>query len=71
MDSNKHSVCKRRKANQVANAYVDNTGNIYVNKEKQKEETSETICNSMKLIAQTWERLLFRSGGKLCPKKMF
>eukprot|EP00957_Ditylum_brightwellii_P018537 1393447-Ditylum_brightwellii.AAC.1 len=31
----------------------------------------ETTCDSMKLIAQTWGKLLFRSGGKLCSKKTF
>eukprot|EP00957_Ditylum_brightwellii_P159134 12111435-Ditylum_brightwellii.AAC.1 len=53
------SACKHKKANQVANTYVDGTGNMYVNEEKQKEETPEIIRDSMKSIAQTWETLLF------------
>eukprot|EP00957_Ditylum_brightwellii_P165327 12588251-Ditylum_brightwellii.AAC.1 len=65
------SVCKKKCTTQVADAYVDNTGNTYVNEEKQSSETPESIRDNMQHTAQTWERLLFRSGGRLCPKKTF
>eukprot|EP00957_Ditylum_brightwellii_P195280 14877461-Ditylum_brightwellii.AAC.1 len=65
------SICRRKIATWVTDAYVDDTGNTYVNKEKQSSETPELIRDTMQHIAQTLERLLFGSGGRLCPKKMF
>eukprot|EP00957_Ditylum_brightwellii_P164680 12538483-Ditylum_brightwellii.AAC.1 len=55
----------------VTDAYVDDTGNTYVNEEKQADETPEFIRDSLWHIAVTWEQLLFRSGRRLCPKKTF
>eukprot|EP00957_Ditylum_brightwellii_P160690 12233657-Ditylum_brightwellii.AAC.1 len=65
------SVFQNKKAERVADAYVDDTGNTYVDKEKQMEETSESIRDSLQHIALTWEQLLFGSGGHLFPKKTF
>eukprot|EP00957_Ditylum_brightwellii_P015090 1138281-Ditylum_brightwellii.AAC.1 len=65
------SVCKRKKAERVADAYVDDTGNTYINEEKQKDKTPTTICDNIQHIAQTWEQLLYGSGGELCQKKTF
>jgi hypothetical protein len=65
------SVCRRKIAMRVADAYVDDMGNTYVNEEKQSSETPELIRDSIQHTAQTWERLLFGSGGRLCPKKTF
>eukprot|EP00957_Ditylum_brightwellii_P070200 5332981-Ditylum_brightwellii.AAC.2 len=33
------SVCRSKKAERIADAYVDDTGNTYVNEETQKDET--------------------------------
>eukprot|EP00957_Ditylum_brightwellii_P024364 1838924-Ditylum_brightwellii.AAC.2 len=49
----------------------DNTGNTYVDEEKQKDETPTTIRDNIQHIAQIWEQLLYGSGGKLCQKKPF
>eukprot|EP00957_Ditylum_brightwellii_P069830 5302593-Ditylum_brightwellii.AAC.1 len=65
------SVCKAKKAERAADAYVDNMGNTYVDKDKQKDETPTTICDSIQYIAQMWEQLLYGSGRELCPKKTF
>eukprot|EP00957_Ditylum_brightwellii_P205648 15344792-Ditylum_brightwellii.AAC.1 len=65
------SVCRNKKAERVTDAYVDDTGNTYVDEEKEVEETSESIRNSLRHIAITWEQLLFGSGGRLCPKRTF
>eukprot|EP00957_Ditylum_brightwellii_P099106 7548385-Ditylum_brightwellii.AAC.1 len=65
------SVWKTKKAERMADAYVDNMGNAYVDKDKHKDETPTTICDNIEHIAQTWEQLLYSSGGKLCPKKTF
>eukprot|EP00957_Ditylum_brightwellii_P090845 6917731-Ditylum_brightwellii.AAC.1 len=65
------NVCKTKKAERVADTYVDDTGNMYVNKEKQKDKTPTIIRDNIQHIAQTWEQLLYGSGGKLCPKKTF
>eukprot|EP00957_Ditylum_brightwellii_P189270 14405923-Ditylum_brightwellii.AAC.2 len=65
------SLCLRMRVEQVAGAYVDDTSNIYVSEEKNKDETPISIRNSIKKIVQTWEQLLFGSGGKLSQNKMY
>eukprot|EP00957_Ditylum_brightwellii_P021656 1632785-Ditylum_brightwellii.AAC.1 len=64
-------VTEKKSVSRVADAYVDDTGNTYVNIEKQSSETPESIWDKMQHTAQTWEQLLFRSGGRLCHKKTF
>eukprot|EP00957_Ditylum_brightwellii_P037809 2859922-Ditylum_brightwellii.AAC.1 len=65
------SVCRRKKAAHINDAYVDDTDSTYVNEEKQKKEMPLTIRDSIRKIVQTWEELLFGSGRKLYPKKTF
>jgi hypothetical protein len=65
------SVCRKKHASRVADAYVDDTGNTYVDIEKQSSETPESIRDKLQHTAQTWEQLLFGSGGRLCHKKTF
>jgi hypothetical protein len=60
-----------KSVSRVADAYVDDTGNTYVNIEKQSSDTPVSIRDNMQHIAQTWEQLLFGSGGRLCHKKTF
>eukprot|EP00957_Ditylum_brightwellii_P022882 1727119-Ditylum_brightwellii.AAC.1 len=62
---------RQAKAERVADAYVNGTGNTYVNEEKQACETPDSIRDSLRHIAVTWEQLSFGSGGHLCPKKTF
>eukprot|EP00957_Ditylum_brightwellii_P090687 6907259-Ditylum_brightwellii.AAC.1 len=45
------SVCRSKKAERVADAYVDDTGNTYVNEEKQLDETPKSIRDSLRHIA--------------------
>eukprot|EP00957_Ditylum_brightwellii_P095862 7303885-Ditylum_brightwellii.AAC.1 len=61
----------KKKAERVADAYVDDTGNTYVNKENQSKETPESIKDNICHFTQTWEQLLFGSESRLCPKKTF
>eukprot|EP00957_Ditylum_brightwellii_P141129 10751688-Ditylum_brightwellii.AAC.1 len=47
------SVCQNRKVERVADAYANDTGNTYVNEEKQSDETPEIIRDSLRHIAVT------------------
>eukprot|EP00957_Ditylum_brightwellii_P200849 15310055-Ditylum_brightwellii.AAC.1 len=53
------SICQNKEAERVADTYVDDTGNTYVNEEKQADETPESIRDSLWHIAVTWKQLLF------------
>eukprot|EP00957_Ditylum_brightwellii_P077960 5926042-Ditylum_brightwellii.AAC.1 len=55
----------------VADAYVDDTGNTYVDEEKQADKTLESIRDSLWHIVVTWEQFFFGSGGRLCSNKTF
>eukprot|EP00957_Ditylum_brightwellii_P192457 14652351-Ditylum_brightwellii.AAC.1 len=45
------SVFKTKEAERVADAYVDNMGNTYVDKDKQNDETPTAICDNIQHIA--------------------
>eukprot|EP00957_Ditylum_brightwellii_P048640 3690810-Ditylum_brightwellii.AAC.1 len=47
------SICRKKKAKQGDDAFVDDTGNTYVNKENQSKETPELIRDNIRHIAQT------------------
>eukprot|EP00957_Ditylum_brightwellii_P004997 380834-Ditylum_brightwellii.AAC.1 len=63
------SVCIWGKAKRVANAYVDDTDNTYVNKRYQKEEGPTAICDGLSKIAQTWEQLLLAWAVNYLPRR--
>eukprot|EP00957_Ditylum_brightwellii_P018815 1414067-Ditylum_brightwellii.AAC.1 len=65
------SACRNKKAERVSDAYVDDTGNTYVNEEKQSGKTPESIRDSLRHIAITWEQLLFGLGRHYALRKHF
>eukprot|EP00957_Ditylum_brightwellii_P021197 1597860-Ditylum_brightwellii.AAC.1 len=60
---NMFSVCSRYVERRVAKAFVDNMDCTYVDQEDQANETPSRICDRLTSIAQTWENLIFGSGG--------
>eukprot|EP00957_Ditylum_brightwellii_P058211 4414416-Ditylum_brightwellii.AAC.1 len=59
------SVYGRFIAQRVAEAYVDDSDCTYLNKQDNNNKIPTTIKNQITKIAQTWEKLLFGSGGRL------
>eukprot|EP00957_Ditylum_brightwellii_P010091 762550-Ditylum_brightwellii.AAC.1 len=45
--------------------------NAYINEERNKDEMPQTIQEGIRMITQTWEQLLFGSGGKISAKKRY
>eukprot|EP00957_Ditylum_brightwellii_P147308 11216835-Ditylum_brightwellii.AAC.1 len=60
---NMFSVCNRYVEQRVTEAFVDDTDCTYVDQEDQAHKTLSRICDQLKSIAQTWENLIFGSGG--------
>eukprot|EP00957_Ditylum_brightwellii_P143120 10904986-Ditylum_brightwellii.AAC.1 len=68
---NMFSVCNQYVEQRVAEAFVDNTDCTYVDQKDQANKTPSRIRNQLKSIAQTWENLIFGSGGSLSHDKTY
>eukprot|EP00957_Ditylum_brightwellii_P090632 6902580-Ditylum_brightwellii.AAC.1 len=68
---NKFSVCKRYVENRVAESFVNDTDCTYLDQQDQQNETPTRICNRLQSFAQTWENLIFGSGGHLFHDKTY
>eukprot|EP00957_Ditylum_brightwellii_P106030 8087923-Ditylum_brightwellii.AAC.2 len=68
---NMFSVCKQYVEKRVAESYVDDTDCTYLDQQDQENETLTSIRNRLHSIAQTWENLIFGSGGSLSHDKTY
>eukprot|EP00957_Ditylum_brightwellii_P207092 15351422-Ditylum_brightwellii.AAC.1 len=68
---NMFSVCKQYIENRVAESFVDDTDCTYLGQQDQKNETLTRIRDRLQSIAQTWENLIFGSGGLLSHDKTY
>ena len=64
------SICKKIVSKRVAEAYVDDSDCTLADQRTQDDSPTQ-ICNKFENIAQTWEQLLFSSGGLLSLDKTF
>eukprot|EP00957_Ditylum_brightwellii_P190885 14534375-Ditylum_brightwellii.AAC.3 len=64
-------MCKKCRANRVAEACIDDTDYMYVDQNDQSNETPAQIRDWLQKIAMTWERLVYGLGGKLSWKKTY
>eukprot|EP00957_Ditylum_brightwellii_P082211 6251548-Ditylum_brightwellii.AAC.1 len=62
------SICQKFTAKCTAEAYVDDADCTYIDQTKQS-KTPAQIRQKIQHIAQTWENLLYDTGGKLSLKK--
>eukprot|EP00957_Ditylum_brightwellii_P192624 14665736-Ditylum_brightwellii.AAC.1 len=58
------SVCKRYVEDRIAESFVDDTDCTYLDQQDQENETPTRIRDRLQSIAQTWENLIFGSGGR-------
>eukprot|EP00957_Ditylum_brightwellii_P184053 14020394-Ditylum_brightwellii.AAC.1 len=65
------SVCKQYLENQVAEFFVDDMDCTYLDQKDQENETPTRIRDRLYSIAQTWENLIFGSGGSLSHNKTY
>eukprot|EP00957_Ditylum_brightwellii_P062649 4755054-Ditylum_brightwellii.AAC.1 len=63
------NTCKQFVASRIGEAYVDDANNAAIDQHTQQTDTQISITEKITKIAQTWEKLLFDSGGKLSIKK--
>jgi hypothetical protein len=64
------SICKKYVSQRVAEAYVDDS-NCTLADQHTQEDSPTQIWDKLENIAQTWEQLLFGSGGLLSLDKTF
>jgi hypothetical protein len=62
------SICNRFKSQRVAESYVDDTDCMYCDQSAQNKDT-DVISAKIQHTAQTWETLVFGTGGALSLKK--
>eukprot|EP00957_Ditylum_brightwellii_P059837 4542780-Ditylum_brightwellii.AAC.1 len=65
------SICKRYVKDRVAESFVDDTDCTYLDQQDQENEIRTRLRDRLQSIAQTWENLIFGSGGCLSHDKMY
>eukprot|EP00957_Ditylum_brightwellii_P161752 12315482-Ditylum_brightwellii.AAC.1 len=63
------STCKKFVASRIGEVYVDDANNVAIDQHTQCTDAQISITKKITEIAQTWEQLLFGSGGKFSIKK--
>eukprot|EP00957_Ditylum_brightwellii_P136729 10426576-Ditylum_brightwellii.AAC.1 len=63
------SVYGKYESSCVAEGHVDDCDAVTVDQQTQDHDTPETLQEKMRIVAQTWADLIYRSGGKVLMEK--